>query len=843
MQKQGLKVIAVMALLASFECTWAQGLPMQGPNADLGQTNDPSNGTYGVGGAQYGMSPDASLPDPSAASAPFPRKLDVRSPYAEQLDNGDGTGLTLSRQLGSGYLLDANGNPLLERGPGPNPAQNSYQGQLQSRSRPVLEETNEFQRLIQQTTGLLLPRFGAEYFASREMNPSQMVPAPADYTLGPGDEVLVRASGSIDIDFKGSIDRNGQFNLPKIGTLNLAGVKSEQVENTIRQAVARLYKGFTLNVTLGRLRTLNIYVVGQVRKPGSYRVSSLSTVLSALTETGGPNAQGSVRAVQLKRQGATIAEIDLYAFLAKGDNSADHKLQDGDVLFVPPAQGFVALTGEVERPAVFELKGNGETLGDLLKVAGGSPVGADPRRVMIERIDAAANQPLRIEQVALDSKGLTFPLQRGDRISVQAIHPEFANAVTLRGNVSQAVRAAFRPGMRVSDLIPNKEALLSKAVVRRYNRLTLNQEQRERQRQVNDDRQERVNNGVTTTAVLTPPLPIPSLLERLGADEDGINWDYALIERVDPQDLRVNLLSFNLAEALANPAGNQNLPLQAGDILTVFANDDLRVPVARRKVLVRIEGEVIHPGVYQFTQGERLQQVIERAGGLTKDAYLFGAEFYRESARKSQQENLDKLVSRLEKDAASANGKLSANVSTDPTLAAAAQLRLTAQAEANKQALAKLREVKAAGRISLETRPEDLALVALPDLRVEAGDHLVLPPKPDFIQVFGSVRTEAALLFKPHRTVGDYLRQAGVTPDADEAAVFVVRANGTIASDGDGWYETLRGLTVAPGDIIVVPEKLDKESAYTVAVRNAKDITQVLGNLLIGAASIKVLRQ
>jgi protein involved in polysaccharide export with SLBB domain len=302
---------------------------------------------------------------------------------------------------------------------------------------------SEFQKFISDNTGEILPIFGSEFFTNKSATFSPILnsPVPTDYPLGPGDELTIRGWGTIDIDYRATIDRNGTISIPTIGSVPLAGVKAGEAENVIRNAVGRLYKGVTISVSFGQLRGITVYVVGQASRPGTYTVSSLSSLVTALFASGGPNANGSMRHVQVKRAGKVAAELDLYAFIAKGDKSADIKLLDGDTIYIPPAGGFVALTGKVNTPAVYELKTGSDTIESLLDIAGGLPVVADPRRAFLERIDPATNHPRTVEQFALESRGLKRTLKNGDVLNVTSITPDFANAVSLRGNVDQPVRA------------------------------------------------------------------------------------------------------------------------------------------------------------------------------------------------------------------------------------------------------------------------------------------------------------------------------------------------------------------------------------------------------------------
>ena len=281
--------------------------------------------------------------------------------------------------------------------------------------------------------------------------------------------------------------------------------------------------------------------------------------------------------------------------------------------------------------------------------------------------------------------------------------------------------------------------------------------------------------------------------------------------------------------------------LQAGDVVTVFSAEDVRVPVAKRRVMVRVEGEVNNPGYYQLKSGEDLLSLLQKSGGLTSDAYLFGAGLYRDEVRKSQTENLQKLIRRLDAEGNSRVLSLSQNLgaSSDATLA---QARIMAAQMQQRQTLERLRNVKPEGRIALNLEPNlNNYIDQLPTLRLINGDRFVVPSRPDFVYVYGSVNTESALLFKPNMTVTDYLMQSGVGAGADRDAVIVVRANGSAVTTNNEWFGSVGRLRLMPGDAIIVPDKIDLETGWSTFIRNTKDITQILYQLGIGAAAFKAL--
>jgi protein involved in polysaccharide export with SLBB domain len=731
--------------------------------------------------------------------------------------------------------------------------------QLNNRGVDVEKLPSEFQKFVADNTGRMLPIFGSEFFSNTPSTfaPVSNTPVPSEYSLGPGDELMIRGWGSIDIDYRATIDRNGTIAIPTIGNVALAGVKAGEAQNVVRAAVGRLYKGVTVNVTFGQLRAMTVYVVGQANRPGTYTVSSLSTLVTALFASGGPNANGSMRHVQVKRGGKIAAELDLYAFIAKGDKSADIKLQDGDTIFIPPAGGFVALTGKVNLAAVFELKTGSDTVESVLDIAGGLPVVADPRRAFLERIDPARNRPRSVEEFALAGPGLKRTLKNGDVLNITSITPSFGNAVVLRGNVDQPLRAPFKSGMRVSDLIPSREYLISRKSTRRQNNVLASTDEmrldanglksRSRESRKPNSQLARGRNGESrlNDDELDTNVEAESIAASIGGLLDQVNWDYAVVERVNRTDLSVKLIPFNLGNVFTNPGGPDNVQLQPGDTVTIFSQDDVAVPMDKRQVFVRVEGEVNVPGVYQMTASDTIQTLLAKAGGPTGNAYLFGTGFYREEVRKEQQMNLQRAADRLEAQVRSEQSTQLANARALASAdAAAAAAQLDAERRLAEERIARFRRLQPSGRIAFGLEPGERSFARLPQVTLQDGDRLVVPAKPAFVHVFGAVNVEASPLWRPNSRVQDYLKLAGTTLDADIDNVFVLRVDGTVVSSGSqSWFfGRIGGLEVMPGDTIVVPEKLDKTTFWSAFTKGARDWTQILANLGLGVAAVKTLR-
>jgi protein involved in polysaccharide export with SLBB domain len=319
---------------------------------------------------------------------------------------------------------------------------------------------------------------------------------------------------------------------------------------------------------------------------------------------------------------------------------------------------------------------------------------------------------------------------------------------------------------------------------------------------------------------------------------DQINWDYAVVERLNAKDLRVELIPFNLGKAVLQKDPLHNLALQPGDVVTILSSTDLQLPSERKTRLVRIEGEVAAPGVYQTKPGETLPQLLQRVGGLTPQAYLYGTEFNRESVRKQQQENLDRVIRRLEAQSVSASATLSANINADRA-SQATTLQLQQQLQMQTQ-ISRLKAFKSKGRVSLEL---DADTNILPNLHLEDGDTIMVPTLPAFVAAAGSVNNDNVFIYRPGKTVADVLASAGLNEDSEPTEAFVLRADGSIfGRKSTGWFSKFEGTKLMPGDTVVVPSKVDRETGYNTLMRGLRDWTQIFSNLGIGAAAIKTLK-
>ena len=326
------------------------------------------------------------------------------------------------------------------------------------------QSLTEFQMLVAGSIGRIVPVYGAELFANvpDTFAPVQRLPVMPDYVIGPGDELLIRTWGQVTQNLHLTVDRSGSVYIPQVGEFRVAGLQFRQLQDFFKARFDRVYRNYELNVNLGQLRSIQLFVTGEARRPGSYTISSLSTLVNAVFDCGGPGPQGSLRHILVKRNGATIADFDLYDLVLKGDKSKDVNLATGDVLFFSPIGPQVAVVGSVHVPAIYELRDR-DSVADALALAGGVSSAAATSSLEIERTETQSDgSSARVAvDVTMNSTSLAAPLRNADIVRVRAEAPRFDKTVTLRGNVATPGRFAWHEGMRVRDLIPNKESLLT----------------------------------------------------------------------------------------------------------------------------------------------------------------------------------------------------------------------------------------------------------------------------------------------------------------------------------------------------------------------------------------------
>jgi polysaccharide biosynthesis/export protein len=663
----------------------------------------------------------------------------------------------------------------------------------QTRTVGPITSKSEFERLAEDGEGSPMPVYGRQLFdqVPTTFAPISEAPVPSDYVIGPGDELMIRIWGKIDLDTHVTVDRNGQFFLPRIGTLNVAGLHYSQLQSYIQAAVGNLYKDFNLNVTMGHLRSIQIFVLGSARQPGVYTVGSLSTLVDALFASGGPSATGSMRRIELRRRGQLVTVFDIYRLLRNGDKSHDVPLLSDDVIYIPPVGPQVAIMGSVNEPGIYELDGE-TTIGAALKDAGGLTNLAGTQRVLLERIEE--HRLWQVDDFGMDKSALGRPLDDGDMLRIFPISPKFDNAVMLRGNVAQPGRYPWHAGMKISDLIPSRDFLVTREYWIRENHRLRNTD--------------------------------------LAQNSSEINWDYAAVERLDQQDLSTRLIAFNLGKAIDVPASAENIELKPGDVVTIFSLRDLPLPMDKHAMFVRVSGEVNAPGVYRVRPGENLRQVVKQAGGLTPHSYLYASQLTRLSTQRAEEQELKESSEQMRRELAS-------RYAAAPALKSPNTPDQQAQFNAQQALLAQLATIHPTGRIVLDIKPEANSVTDIPAFALENGDDYYVPPKLSTVQVSGAVYNPNAFRYEPGKHLSEYLKNAGgPTRQADKRRIFLIRADGTVVSSqnrGGFWHTDFGKTILLAGDSIIVPTKLKTPGGF---MQQLPFVTQIISQTALTGAVV-----
>lgn len=719
-----------------------------------------------------------------------------------------------------------------------------------------------------------LKPFGYDLFAGTPSTfaPATDVPVPAEYVVGPGDTLEVQLFGNTKGRYSLIVGRDGRIDFPETGPLAVSGRRFEQVRDDIEKRVREQMIGTQASVSIGQLRSIRVFVLGDAQVPGSYTVSGLSTITNALFVSGGIKEIGSLRNIQLKRSGRLVTTLDLYDLLLRGDTSADVRLLPGDVIFVPPIGATVGLAGEIRRPAIYELR-NETTAADLLALGGGLMPSADPTLATIERIN---ERRARITVgMNLARGGGSQRLQSGDVMRVPSIRPVLEDSVSLSGQVHRPGDYQFAPGMRIADVVHNLDEL--KAGADQHYALVRRELPPDRRIQVLSADLERAVSSPGSAAnielmprdriyvfdlesgrdrVIEPLLrelrmqsrigePTPEVsitgstkvpgkyplergmrvsdLLRAGGRLDeaayGGQAELTRYESADGESRRSELIQIDLRRVLAGDA-QADIALQPFDYLVIK-----EVPQWADQEEVEVRGEVRFPGRYPIHRGETLGSLMQRAGGVTDLAFVPGAVFTREDLREREKQQLHTLADRMESDLA----QLSIMSSQEAGIRDASQTLSVGQS-----LLANLRDAQPVGRLVIDL---NRAMRAEPgsagDIVLKAGDRLMVPGVTQEVTVIGEVQSTTSHLYRADLSRDDYIAMSGgLSPRADDDHVYVVRADGSVVMRSGAWFGG--GIAMKPGDTIVAP--LDTERMRPLPFWTS--VTQIIYHLAISAAAV-----
>jgi polysaccharide export outer membrane protein len=721
-----------------------------------------------------------------------------------------------------------------------------------------------------------LKPFGYDLFKSGTSTfaPVTDVPVPADYIVGPGDQIQVQLFGNQNRNMRLVVGRDGRINFPELGPINVAGRPFERVAADLEQRVSQQMLGVRASVSMGDTRSIRVFVMGEANRAGTYVVSGLSTITSALYAAGGVGPIGSLRDVQLKRQGEIVRRLDLYDLLLHGDTSDDSKLLPGDVIFIPPASATVAVSGEVQRPAIYELKGE-TTVADVIALAGGLTNEADTSRVALVRVDE--NRARVVVDVPLDQPhGRQAQLRRGDSLRVLRLRPTIDRGVVLDGHVHRPGVVAWNESLRLTDVISSVDELKADADLhyvmvrreqppdRRIEVLSADLAAALRAPGSPDDirlmprdrivvfsiaagrtqflqpildemrMQSSFERPTTVVRVdgrvkargdypLEPQMRVSDLLRAGGGLQDAAYGATAELTRyrLEGNVRSTEVIDIDLA-AIANGDSAADLLLHPFDFLNVR-----EIPEWSGQEQVTLGGEVRFPGIYPIRRGETLRSVLDRAGGLTSLAFASGAVFMRRELQEREQQQIDRLAERLQGDLAV--GALQA--------AAANQGQAGQAITVGQTLLAQLKTSRALGRLVI-----DLELIlrsergSALDIVLRDGDRLVIPKQKQEVTVIGEVQTTTSHVYRDNLMRDDYIEMSGgVTRKADRGRIYIVHADGSVvSSESRGWFRRSAQVAVRPGDTIVVP--LNTERLPPLPFWQA--VTGIVYNLAITAAAI-----
>jgi protein involved in polysaccharide export with SLBB domain len=687
------------------------------------------------------------------------------------------------------------------------------------------------------------------------------LPVGPDYVLGTGDNVVVNLWGGHSDRLSRIIDRQGQIALPEAGTITIDGLTIDQAQSAIQKALSTQYQGEHVEISLGRLRTVRVYVVGDVQRPGAYDVSSLSTPLSALYAAGGPTSRGSLRILRQYRGKQLVREIDLYDFLLRGIRSNVDRLLPGDTILVPPVGSQVSVEGMVHRPAIYELNGE-QGLDQVLDLAGGVLASASLKQINVERIEAHQRRTMLSLQLPDNAEGVKqkladFRVQGGDDVAITQILPYNEQAVYLEGHVYRPGKYPYRDGMTINDLLHsyqdvmpepadhaelvrlgppdfrpettifnlpdvlignNPIALRPFDLIRIFSRYEVDSPRVSIEGEVLRPGKFPMSQGMT----------LADLVRMAGGFKRSAYRDEADLSSYVVQNGQKVLVSHSIVAVQKALEGDKSVDvaLKPGDVVSIrrlAGWQDIGASVT-------INGEVEHAGSYGIEQGERLSSVLKRAGGFRVSAYPPAAVLERMQVRELGEQARQQMIQRIETTPATVKqGAMSTQASTD------IQQSLQQQRE---QVLTALRNHPASGRLVVNISPDIGKWENTPaDIEMRAGDTLVIPKRPNFVIVSGQVFNPTAISYVPGRDVGWYLRKAGgATPYGNKKYIYVLRADGSVVPRGNSWTGgSLMNLRLRPGDTVFVPEKIVGGSAVW---QNILGMAQIMSTAALPIAMV-----
>jgi protein involved in polysaccharide export with SLBB domain len=715
-----------------------------------------------------------------------------------------------------------------------------------------------------------LKPFGYDLFANAPTTfaPAASIPVSSDYLLGPGDTLDILFYGKTNTAFSLEINREGFVDFPQLGPVGLAGLTYGEAKDMLQARIAAQIIGTQVSISMGSLRSMQVFVLGEAFKPGAYTVSSLSTITHALVSSGGVSDIGSLRNIQLKRQGKLVATLDLYDLLLAGDTSNDVRVQAADVIYIPTVGDLASIEGQVLRPAIYELKGT-ESIQDLVELAGGMGPKAFAQSARLQRINFDGFMTT-LDVDLTQSEDKSASLRGGDHLTVDAITNYKKDVVSLQGAVRHEGDFAWRDGMRVSDIVATRDKLNPDAdlgavmlvreipnsadiemLIFSFERVLADFSSEDNQRLMSrdkiivlsayGDRATQISPYITqlkrqatlgTSAKIVAsggtvrfPGEYP-LVEGMSID-DLIRLSGGLVESAYSQSAeiaRIDLSNPNRAVSsivVSSLTGSSTMALQPSDYVEFRT-----IPDFRETQTISLEGEFVFPGTYAFDKGENLSSVIQRAGGFTDEAFVGGSIFLREALKIREQQELDRLAKVLNDDLnADRLRDANSNIVVDD-----AQLTL------QRNAIEALASAEAQGRLVIPLMK--IVNFSVDDVALKTNDRLLIPKFSQEVTVIGEVQRPTSYLYDASFSQADYLMQSGgIKPSADKRGIYVVKAGGQVIMPTRGWFRFRSAqANIGPGDTIVVP--LDTDDTRIRGIPLLAEVSTIIYQLALGAAAV-----
>jgi polysialic acid transport protein len=683
--------------------------------------------------------------------------------------------------------------------------------------------------------------FGYDFFQNPKISftPTINVPTPESYIINTGDELLVEVWGAAESSTTQKVDNQGNIILPMAGKVHVGGLNFVEAKARINTALRKIYAGISApegsyakvytGVSIANIRTVKINIIGEVEAPGTYSLSALSTVINALYASGGPTENGSFRNIQVVRGGKTIAHLDIYNFLLKGSQEGNINLNDQDVIIVPPYKNQVEVIGFVKREGLYEVK-EGEKLSSLVDYFGGFKSNAYKDIMVVERIVGAKRE---VKEVPFSDAG-KFVMQGGDKLLVHRLSDIYHNRISITGAVYQPGNYAYSEGMTVLDLIDKaagvrEEAYLNRAIlfrsIDRVDKQSLNfslKDLLEKKQSIALQPNDSLHIYGRDSLISKPMVRIEGAVRKPQKfayakglyPADLIIMAGGFIEGADQTQIQVarqlNDTNFKTISKVytvsLSKEGEDSIALEPNDIVTVRYEKGY-VP----QQVVKIEGEVSFPGFYAIlTKEERISSLIERSGGLAPYAYVEGATLVRKKDKNEKDDKAqEKQLKKLKK------------TDKDLTLIETKEEENTPEASEY--------------RVGINLKKIMENKNSYQDLVLKDGDVLIIPSEKQTVEVKGLVLAPSLVRYEKGKSTRSYINSAGGFSDnAQKRSVYVVYANGDVK--GTNRFLFFRSYPkVAPGALVIVPEKPEKKSLSTTETVSVMTALTTLAILIYNA--------